>query len=255
MIRETFLVLPGIKERKEKQIREQAKDWNEFLNKEIKGISKKRKLLYNKIIEISKEELLNDNANYFAEILPQKEHHRLYDQFKDQAVFLDVEADHMSGNITVIGLYDNYETKLMIKNINLEKEVLQKELKKYKMLITYNGSSFDLPIIRRYFGNIIPEILHIDLKHLCQKVGLNGGLKQIEKKLGITREYEQKSIHITNGDPALLWRMWNGSRDEFYLDLLIAYNEEDVINLKRIIEEVMKKIKTRPLGSPQQPSP
>ena len=48
-----------------------------------------------------------------------------------------------------------------------------------------------------------------------------------------------------SGDAALLHRMWRGSGNSQYLQLLVEYNEEDVINLRKIAEHVYGKLKTK----------
>jgi len=78
-------------------------------------------------------------------------------------------------------------------------------------------------------------------------VGLNGGLKEIEKKLEIIRSNEIVE-QMYSGDPALLHRMWRGSGDEDYLQLLVEYNEEDVINLKKIAEHTYDTLKNKTLS-------
>ena len=64
-------------------------------------------------------------------------------------------------------------------------------------------------------------------------------LKSIEKQLNISRS-SQIVENLYGGDAAQLYRMWRGSGDDYYLKLLVEYNEEDVINLKRIAEHVCK---------------
>ena len=68
--------------------------------------------------------------------------------------------------------------------------------------------------------------------------------KEIEKKLSITRD--NKIVEqMYSGDAALLHRMWRGSGNSQYLQLLVEYNEEDVINLRKIAEHVYGKLKTK----------
>ena len=78
---------------------------------------------------------------------------------------------------------------------------------------------------------------HIDLKPLCVNLGWKGGLKEVEKTLGISRP-----AHL-HGNPVDLWRAFHASGDREYLDLLIAYNEEDVVNLKAVMEKVYAELK------------
>ena len=72
-------------------------------------------------------------------MIPQSEHWRLYDWFREQAVFLDIETTGLGrdSSITVVGLSDGYETKTMIKGINLKRiaDYAYGELKK-RVLIT-----------------------------------------------------------------------------------------------------------------------
>ena len=129
--------------------------------------------------------------------------------------------------------------------MNLDKDVLKKELQKHKLIVTFNGLSFDIPVLKRYFGNIIPDIPHIDLRHVCSKIGLKGGLKTIEEIMGIKRPALLRNY---NGDDAvMLWDMYHATGKRKYLNLLVEYNEEDIINLKPIadfaIKELWKKIK------------
>ncbi len=52
--------------------------------------------------------------------------------------------------------------------------------------------------------------------------------------MGIRRRDVVQNMY--GGDAAILHRMWRGSGDRYYLQLLVEYNEEDVINLKKIAE-------------------
>ena len=81
--------------------------------------------------------------------------------------------------------------------------------------------------------------IHVDLKPLCLRVGLKGGLKEIEKQLKVKRvtDYEIKA-----GDPCELYRLWKATGDRHFLDLLVQYNEEDTVNLKPIAEYVIRKL-------------
>jgi len=236
MIRNCFLVLNGIGEQTQNRIRHSGiRSWNDFLNADkIKGISASRKLFYNRELIKASKKLFDSDAEYFASILPKTEHWMLYDFFKEDAVYLDIETDGLdqTADITVVGLFDGYETKTMIKGINLDFVALGEELKKYKMIVTFNGTVFDLPFIKKRYPKVLPDVLQFDLRFACSRIGLRGGLKEIEKKLGIRRNKIIEKIY--GGDALLLWRMYRGSGDEHYLKLLVEYNEDDTINLKKI---------------------
>ena len=242
MIKQTFLFLPGIGKLKEHSIKAQGiRTWGDFLSKEkIKGLSKERKIAYNQLIIDADKALKDYNPEFFMNNLPQSEVWRLFQSFKDEAIYLDIETTGYYGDITVIGLYDGNNTKMIIKGFNLNRGLLEKELKKYKMVVTFNGSSFDIPIINRYFGDVLKDKLHFDLRWACKSLNLEGGLKNIEKVLGIKRQEEVSNLQ--GSDAVYLWHMWIKTGDEYYLNLLIKYNEEDIINLKTIAEHVCKEL-------------
>lgn len=246
MIKNTFLFLPKIRQKKELSIWKQGiKDWDSFLGAEhIVGISTRRKNAYDKEIKEAKNALFNDDSSYFNGRLPQHENWRLYESFREDAVFLDIEASSATSPqsyLTVIGMFDGIDTKVMIRGINMDIGKLKEHLEKYRIIITFNGSVFDIPYLNRKYPGTISRTPVIDLRHVCAKIGLKGGLKDIEKALGIKRANPIVD-RLYGGDPLKLWRMFRGSGDDYYLKLLIEYNEEDVINLKKIAEYSIHKL-------------
>ena len=246
MIQNSFIFLERIQHNLENNIWKQGiLDWDSFLNADnIKGISKPRKLYYDRKIKEARKELFNLNSSYFKNILPSTEYYRLYDFFKEETVFLDIETTGLSpeyNSITLIGLFDGIETKTMIQGINLDISALRKELEKYKLIVTFNGASFDIPFIEKQFPGLLPNIPNLDLRTTANKIGLTGGLKKIEKQLGIRR---RKLVEdFSGGDALTLWKMYRATGNDFYLKLLVEYNEEDIINLKKLAEHCIEKIK------------
>jgi hypothetical protein len=108
------------------------------------------------------------------------------------------------------------------------------------MMVTFNGAAFDLPFIEKIYPGTLPNIPNLDLRYTTAKLGMTGGLKKIEKILGIER---RKMIgDFTGGDAVTLWRRYKATGDDHYLNLLIEYNEEDIINLKKIAEHCVKQL-------------
>ena len=159
---------------------------------------------------------------------------RLYDYYKEEACFLDIEINSY-GKIILVGVSDYYNSNFFIKNVNLSKNLIEKELQKYKLIITFNGSAFDLPKLKKEL-QIKFNLPHLDLKPLCINLGLTGGLKEVEKKFNLKRP-----PHLY-GNPVSLWKSFHASGDREYLDLLIEYNREDIENLKLITDHIYKKM-------------
>jgi len=158
--------------------------------------------------------------------------------------YLDIETTGLSSKskITLIGIYDGNETKSFIRGKNMDE--FPDYIKNFDFLVTYNGSCFDLPFIRRHFDNLLLDQLHIDLRFFLRKIGLSGGLKIIEKKLGIKRSEETKDI---DGKEAV--RLWNNYKkgNNAALNTLIEYNNEDIVNLETILDITYGKVKEQTL--------
>lgn len=237
MIRNSFVFLDGIRSGKERRLWERGiKDWQDFLRaKAIQGIAPAKKGHFDRRLQEAQQALLDGNSPHFLGKLPAKEMWRLYEHFRDECCFLDIETDQF-GRIVLVGISDYYTTKAFVHGANLEKEFLEKELQKYKLVITFNGAAFDLPKLRKQFGVQI-AIPHIDLKPLCAKVGLAGGLKDVEIRLNLRRPLELYE------SPVELWEAFQALEEKEYLDRLIAYNAEDVENLKAVMEHVYKELR------------
>lgn len=102
------------------------------------------------------------------------------------------------------------------------------------MVVTFCGATFDLPAIERSFSGFKFDQIHIDLCPVLRKLGYRGGLKRIEKELGIRRPDEVDGL--TGFDAVILWRKYRAFYDDAALRTLIAYNREDVMNLERLAE-------------------
>ncbi len=232
MLQSTFQFLPNITATKEKQLwKQNIKTWDEFMKaKTIKGLTTEQKRECDLILQQAKYAILEDKPSFFTK-LPQKEMWRLYQSFKNKLRFLDIEIINKQREILVVSIADGFETKSFVRNHSLTPENLKKELEQDIILVTFNGSSFDLPILERYCKTAF-ALPHIDLKHLCIKLGFKGGLKEVEKQLNI-----QRPQHLY-GNPSEVYRTFMASQDKEYLELIVQYNEEDTINLKPVLEKV-----------------
>ncbi|MBI4918994.1 ribonuclease H-like domain-containing protein [archaeon] len=246
MLRESFIFLDRVSKRGEQKIWNQGiNHWQDFLEaKKVDGISKNLKPLHDSKLNELRAQVIKENHEEIARLMPRNEHWRLYNEFKDECCFLDIETSGYYGDVTVLGISNGFDTQTFVRGVTLDKTLVQQELSKYKMIVTFNGSSFDLPVLNRYFNFDFPQI-HVDLRWACKRINLTGGLKNIEKELNIGRAEEVKDV--TGEDAVRLWRAWKQTKDKKYLDLLVQYNEEDILNLKPLAEKVIPKVweKTR----------
>jgi len=151
--------------------------------------------------------------------------------------YLDIETTGLSRDycdITVIGIGREYGARVKVVQIiepNISASKLMRLLDEVDEIYTYNGSRFDIPFIRDKLGiDLKNELVHTDLMYTCWKHNLKGGLKAVERSLGIKRK-----LTGINGCMAVkLWWQYYNDKDRHALKTLLEYNEEDVVNLQTL---------------------
>jgi uncharacterized protein len=166
-----------------------------------------------------------------AALIPEREHWRLYTRFVDQAAFLDLEADG-DEQITVGGVFDREGPATFIRGTTLEQ--LPERLAKSPMWVTFNGGTFDIPVLKRHFPQLRSPPVHLDLRFLVRRVRLKGGLKEVEEQLGLHRPPHLKGIK--GFDAIRLWREYQTTKNPDALRILVEYNLYDAINLRSLVE-------------------
>ena len=237
MLKRTFIHLPGVGPRREAHFWHQGiETWEDFLAAEwVSGLSRERVRWLKKDLRDSVEHL--EEPGYFGPRLPAGEHWRLFRAFP-RIGYLDIET---TGSfwpgllVTVAGLYDGVAMRQFVQGYNLQE--FSKAIKDFDLLVTFNGTQFDLPVLRAYFMDLELPPLHVDLRFLLARLGYKGGLKKIEPRFGIQRPAEVDGM---DGYMAvILWRRYQRG-DRTSLDLLLKYNREDVINLEILMEQAFE---------------
>ncbi len=193
------------------------------------------------------------NIGYFAEKLPSSQQWRLYRDFRDTCAFVDIETTGLAWNdeITTVALYDGRSVRYYVNGENLDE--FPRDLKGYPLLVTYNGKTFDVPIIKRYFGIQLPQA-HIDLRYPLRSLGLTGGLKSCERQLGMHRP----GMEAIDGFFAVrLWNEYRNKKNVKALETLLAYNIQDALVLHALMVHAHnEKVKATPFsGSHSLPAP
>ena len=251
MLQRTFMHIQGIGEKTEQRIwKKGIATWQDFLNWPGPVFSPGR----DRVIRAAlKESLLHvDDPAYFKNLLPAAQSWRMYRRFKPKTAFLDIETsglDHGMDEITVIGVYDGQKVFSYVNGFNLSD--FEIHIAHYDMVITFNGTLFDLPFIKRSFPSITLPQGHIDLMYPLRKMGYRGGLKKIEKDLGISRGEDIQGLG--GYEAVLLWRAWQNG-DKASLERLIAYNTADIVNLKPLMEMVYDTLSARQNDPPKSQS-
>jgi hypothetical protein len=233
MLQNTFLHIPGIGGKTEQRLWQFGiYTWDHCAKAGGSGFSSGKMDTMAEYLRESKNQMASLNPNYFAELMPTSHHWRFFPEFRDVTVYLDIETTGLSRygeTITTIALYDGQSIFYYVKDRNLKD--FPEDIKPYKVIVTYNGKSFDVPFIERTFGIELNQA-HIDLRHLLASLGYKGGLKSCETQLGFHRG---DLTDIDGFFAVLLWVDYLNNGNEKALETLLAYNIQDVLTLESLM--------------------
>lgn len=238
MLQKTFCHIPGISLNVEKMLWESGiTSWDLFFEKwDSVDIPKTKIEKIKEELPLSRQAFERKDIFYFRDLLHAKEHWRLASM--GRIAFVDIETTGISrwdNQITLIGIYDGNTPHIYIQGQNLADA--DQKLKSFDLLVTFNGKQFDLPFIEEHFQTSYPAV-HLDLRYMLRELGLQGGLKSIERQLGISRDDDVAAI---DGFEAVrLWRRYQRG-DKEALRLLVKYNQDDIVNLKTLLEYYLQK--------------
>ena len=229
---QTFCHVPGISLKAEERLwLSGAVSWDSVdCAGTVLGSRRREHLLQH--LEESRHQLSVRNAGFFAGTLPSSEHWRLFPEFLDSLAYLDIETTGLGGaadQITTIALYDGRSVRHYVQGRNLD--AFARDIGDYRVLVTYNGKCFDLPILRAAFGMALDQA-HIDLRYVLASLGYKGGLKRCERQFGLDRG---DLADVDGFFAVLLWRDYQRHQNEQALETLLAYNVRDVVNLEPLL--------------------
>ncbi len=236
-IENSFIPVRGVGERTERTLwAEGATDWDCF---DPSLVGPKTADNIESFIETANRRLEMGDAAFFDEAFPSSERWRLYENFRDEACFFDIETtglDEEYDTVTTVSLHQAGETTTLVAGDDLTAENLQAVIDEASLLVSFNGIRFDQPFLETSFGLDI-ERPHLDLMYPCRTLGLSGGLKAIEKEIGLKRDRPD----LSGRDAVRLWREHESGVDGA-LETLISYNREDTVNLKTLAETVTDRL-------------
>ena len=230
MLERTFCHLPRIGAATEEKLwAAGCRTWADAMDGAAESVLGSRAALVRQALAESAERLAAGDADWFADKLPSHQQWRLLGAFRDCLAYVDIETtglgmDH--DHITTIAYYDGATVRTYVHGRDLE--TFCDDVLRAKVLVTFNGKCFDAPFIERTFGIRLPRA-HVDLRYVLKQLGLSGGLKRCEKRLGLDRE---DMDGVDGYFAVVLWRHWERTGDPAALETLLAYNALDVVNLE-----------------------
>lgn len=173
-----------------------------------------------------------DDVAYFTSRLPVLEQWRVLTQWFDQVSFFDIETSGLEVDsiVTLVCCFHDGQPLRFLANENLD-EFLDL-LENVRLLASFNGASFDVPRVLDRFH--IPELPcpHVDLRWLCHHVGWRGGLKKIERGLGLRRPPDLEGLG--GAEAVWLWQAWTENHDARARRTLERYCAADTVMLKML---------------------
>ncbi|MCA9051977.1 MAG: ribonuclease H-like domain-containing protein, partial [Planctomycetaceae bacterium] len=178
--------------------------------------------------------LADDDIGYFVRTLVPPDRWRILSRYADRASYFDIETTGLEfdDRITVIVCQHRGELLTFVEHENLDDFV--DLLWDVDLLLSFNGSTFDVPRVLSTFH--IPELPcpHLDLRWPCWYRNLRGGLKDVTGRLGW-----QRPADLRDADGALAVRLWSHWENNGNCDArrqLIRYCAADVLLLQPLTQ-------------------
>lgn len=233
MLTRTFLHMQGIGPVTERLIWERGiLHWDDFNSALKNRLGARTRAMIERALHESHRALSRGDAYFFSRALQHAHRWRMFPEFGQTAAYIDIETtglDRARDTITTIALYDGRKVKWYVQGHNLND--FPRDIQKYSLLISYNGSCFDVPFIERFF-RIRLRAAQIDLRFVLGALGFRGGLKRCEQALGIRRP---GMTDIDGYTAVLLWHDYARNQNPRALETLLAYNICDAVNLAALM--------------------
>lgn len=243
MIDGTFAFVRGIGPAREKQLRSLGiHRWSDFPEEgEVLSPALDRLIR----ASLTKVSAVLDEGRWdeLWEIFPSRERWRFIPSIEAEACYLDIETT-FDGQVTVIGCYDErHGPRLYVRGHNLGDFVRERAPAAY---VTFNGASFDLPVLERTFPGWTPEAPHLDLRQVAWCLKEGGGLKAIEARWGLERPIHLQGLG--GAEAPMLWRAFSRTGDEASLRRLLEYNLYDVVQLRMVARIAYERLASKQGG-------
>ena len=181
-------------------------------------------------VELSQRALEADDVGYFIARLPPQEQWRVLAHWFEHVSYFDIETSGLEADsiVTLVCCYHGGQPLRFLAGDNLD-DFLDL-LESVMLLVSFNGASFDVPRVLDRFH--IPDLpcAHVDLRWLCHHAGWRGGLKKIERALGLRRPADLEGLG--GAEAVWLWQAWSERGDQQAKRTLERYCSADTVMLK-----------------------
>jgi len=177
-----------------------------------------------------------DNLGYFLEHFAPRDRWRILHHYYEQATYFDIETEglHHDARITTIVCWHRGSLHTYLEHENLDDFL--KLLEDVSLLVSFNGSTFDVPRVLDSFHIPALGCGHLDLRWSCYHQGYTGGLKEIAAQMDIRRPAD---LQAADGQLAVAWwNAWRSQQDHGARALLIRYCAADVLLLVALAERL-----------------
>lgn len=167
---------------------------------------------------------------------------RLFRELREEARYIDIETTGLEPQdlITVVGVSDGHSTCVLVRDRGLTARALRSALADARLLVTFNGTGFDLPRLRAAFPGLPWDLPHFDLAIEGRAVGLSGGLKVVEHALGVVRPRDLQGV--SGLEAARLWRAHQAGDPEA-VRRLVRYCRADVEGLVALAPKIYARLR------------
>jgi len=241
MLTNTFCCFDGLTVSAERRLWSSGcLEWRELLLLDQPALTSGKLAKVRKQIHQAELALEAGLADWFLNRLRAPDSIRVLPHFLKRTGFLDIETTGLDrrDRITTVALSVNGIRRCYVRGENLDEFL--RDVEGLSLLITFNGTSFDLPRLRSEFRIDLAQP-HIDLRFCLEALGFKGGLKRCEELLGIRRRTE---FALTGLDAVHLWRQYEKCGDPDVLSQLIKYNLSDVISLEILAATVFDLVRS-----------
>jgi len=205
---------------------------------------------------IQLEDIYHVSLDIFGELLT---HPDLYGMHPDETVFMDTETTGLSGGtgtyafLVGIGFFDQGEfvvEQFLMRDQAEEREMLtllRERLRRFRYLVSFNGKSFDLPLLEARFilSRLQPDVLalpHLDLLYPARRIWKRSldscRLSNLERELlGLERVDDVAGEMI----PGIYFQYLQG-KDPTRLKRVFYHNRLDILTLVALTILIQRRI-------------